>query len=165
MIARARLRARGFTLIELLVAVVVLVVLLGLGVPAFKETIATQRIKTASFDLFSALNYARSEAVKRNTSISLKAGETSSGAWTTGWRVEDGSGNRLRSWGSTSNVAITETVGGATTVTYGSDGRLTTTTVPKLEISPASAISGVSSRCVSVELSGRPSTQTGSCSS
>src|SRR5689334_8652619 len=92
---------RGFTLIELLVAIAVLVIGLGLGVPAFKQTIAAQRVKNASFDLFSALNYARSEAVKRNTSISLKAGASTDGAWTTGWRVVSGS-TSLRSWGSTS---------------------------------------------------------------
>jgi type IV fimbrial biogenesis protein FimT len=156
--------SRGFTLIELLVAIAVLVIGLGLGVPAFKQTIAAQRVKNASFDLFSALNYARSEAVKRNANISLTAGETSNGAWITGWRIEDGSGNKLRSWGSTNGLSITETVGGAATVTYGKDGRLTTTTVPKLQVGPSTSISGVSSRCVSVDLSGRPNASTGNCS-
>ena len=155
-------RPGGFTLIELLMVIAVITVALGLGVPAFKQTIAAQRVKTAAFDLFSALSYARSEAVTRNTTVSLKAGESSSGAWTTGWRVENSSGSVLRTWGSTNGLSITE-AGSLTTVTFNNAGRLSTS-APKLQVGPTSSISGVSSRCISVELSGRPSTASGACS-
>ena len=154
--------SRGFTLIELLVSVAVLVVVLSLAAPSFQKVIAAQRVKNASFDLFSALNYARSEAVKRNSSISLHAGASTNGAWNTGWRIDDGT-TILRSWAATKNLTVTEQSGGATTVTYGRDGRLTTA-VPKLEVRPTVTLTGVNARCVQVDLSGRPTTQNGACS-
>ena len=158
--------ARGFSLVELLVVIAIVVIGLGLGVPAFKQTIAGQRVKSAAFDLFSALTYARSEAVMRNATISVKAGAATAGGWTTGWRVENSAGSVLRSWAATNNLTITETVSGATVVSYGVDGRLSSSTAnaPKLQVSPVTTINGVSSRCVSVDLSGRPNSQTGSCS-
>ena len=155
--------SRGFTLIELLVSVAVLVVVLSLAAPSFQKVIAAQRVKNASFDLFSALNYARSEAVKRNGSISLRAGASTSGAWNTGWRIDDGT-TVLRSWAATNNLTVTEQSGGATTVTYGRDGRLTTATVLKLDVRPSVTLTGVNPRCVQVDLSGRPTTQSGACS-
>jgi type IV fimbrial biogenesis protein FimT len=154
----------GFTLIEMMVVVVVMVVLLSVAVPSFRQVIANQRIKTASFDLFSALNYARSEAIKRNVSVSMRAGESADGAWSTGWRIVDSSNNLLRSWGAISSLTVSNTAAGnATVLTFGSDGRLTNAAAPKLQIQPATSISGVSSRCVQITLSGRPTTQMGSC--
>jgi type IV fimbrial biogenesis protein FimT len=154
--------SRGFTLIELLVSLAVLVIVLSLAAPSFQKAIAAQRVKNASFDLFSALNYARSEAVTRNGSISLRAGASTNGAWNTGWRIDDGT-TILRSWAATKNLTVTEQTGGATTVTYGRDGRLTTTTAPKLEVRPTVTLSGVNARCVQVDLSGRPTTHSGAC--
>jgi len=154
-------KSSGFTLIEMLVTVVILVILLTIGVTSFRGIILNQRIKSASFDLFSALEQTRSEAIKRNASVTLKAGAASDGAWVTGWRLLDASSNILRSWSATSNVTITE-AGGATTVTFARDGHLTTA-APKLEISPETSLNGVTSRCIQVSLNGRPSTQKGSC--
>ncbi|MDE2146401.1 MAG: GspH/FimT family pseudopilin [Burkholderiales bacterium] len=59
----------GFTLVELLVAMAVLVVLLTIAAPSFTQFIAQQRLKRVNAELVTALQYARSEAVSRNTSI------------------------------------------------------------------------------------------------
>jgi type IV fimbrial biogenesis protein FimT len=158
----SRHRAAGFTVVELMVALLVLVVLLALAAPAFNKIVANQRVRNASFDLFSALNYARSEAVKRGVPISLRAGATSNGAWTTGWRITDAGGGLLRSWGARSGLDMSES-GSLLIVTYGRDGRLTTAS-PRIGIAPSAALDGVTSRCVSVDLSGRPTTKTGACS-
>ena len=58
--------ARGFTITETMLAVAVLAILVGLAAPGFREIILSQAVKTASFDLFSNLVVARSEAVTRN---------------------------------------------------------------------------------------------------
>lgn len=155
-------KSAGFTLIELIVTMTILVIVLTIAAPSFRSLILSQRIKTTSYELFSALNYARSEAVKRNDNVTVRAGATSDGAWGTGWRVEDSSNNVLRTWSALSNLTLTENGSNATTLTYGINGRLTST-APKFQISSSSTVTGVTSRCIQVDLSGRPSTQIGDC--
>ena len=59
---------KGFTLIELLVVVTIAAIFAALAAPAFGSFIAGQRVKTASYDVWSILTLARSEALKRNSS-------------------------------------------------------------------------------------------------
>jgi len=161
---RLGVRREGFTLIEMLVVMVIVGVLAALVAPSMRALILNQGIKTASFDLFSALEYARSEAIKRNGSINLKAGPKTNDTWTTGWRVEDASSNVLRSWTVASNLAVTE-AGSAASITFGMDGHMTApATAPKLQIVSTATVDGVTSRCIQVDLVGRARTQTGTCS-
>ena len=55
--------------------------------PSFSSLIANQRVRGASLDLTSALLLARSEAVKRNATVTLAA---TGAAWTAGWAVTAG---------------------------------------------------------------------------
>ena len=59
----------GFTITETMVTVAVLVILIGLATPSFREIIVAQGVKTASFDVFAGLILARSEAVTRNLDL------------------------------------------------------------------------------------------------
>lgn len=156
--------ARGFTLIEMVITVTLLGVLLAIAVPGFRQLTLNQGVKSAAFDLFSALEYARSEAIKRpGETVTLKAGAASDGAWSTGWRLLDGSGNKLRSWTIASNISVADKNSPALTqVTFAKDGHVTTT-APKLEVSPTTSVDGVESRCVQVDLIGRPKSQLGAC--
>jgi len=61
----------GFTLIELMFTIVVLAVLLGIGVPNFRDFIRNSRMTAAANDLLADLNLARSEAVKRRVAVTL----------------------------------------------------------------------------------------------
>lgn len=61
---------RGFNLIELMVAITVLGVLFGIGVPSFAEMIRNNRLATQSNELVGALNFARSESLKRGIRVS-----------------------------------------------------------------------------------------------
>jgi type IV fimbrial biogenesis protein FimT len=63
--------ARGFTLPELLVTIAVASILLGIAVPSFSGLIVDNRLTTQANDLVSAINFARSEAIKRNRTVSL----------------------------------------------------------------------------------------------
>jgi len=101
----------GFTLIELMVTISVLAVLLGIGVPSFRNMIEGNRITTVANDLVNGLQFARSEAIKRGANVTLCSTndqDTCSGAWTNGW-VARGAGGALRVWPATrQGVAIAD---------------------------------------------------------
>lgn len=82
----------GFSVIELMTTVAVAGVVLALAVPSFISTVNQSRLSGAANELAAALQYARSEAIKRNASVELcESGDESScgsgsGAWR-GWIV------------------------------------------------------------------------------
>lgn len=69
--ADAPAASRGFTLIELLVTLSIAAVLLAVAVPNFITFIQNNRLTSQANDLVSMLNYARSEAIKRGTRITV----------------------------------------------------------------------------------------------
>lgn len=83
---------RGFTLIELMVAVAVFAVLLGIAVPSFQSLSASNQVTSQTNDFVSALNLARSEAIRRGSRVTVC--KSSDGAscvtanhWEQGWIV------------------------------------------------------------------------------
>jgi type IV fimbrial biogenesis protein FimT len=64
-------RHTGFTLIELMFTILALGVLLGVGVPNFVDFIRNSRMASATNDILSDFNLARSEAVKRRVPVTL----------------------------------------------------------------------------------------------
>ena len=153
----------------MLVTMTIAGILLVIAVPSFVQLIRNQGIKTASFDLFSALEYTRSEAIKRPADVvMLCAGNTTAndGAWATGWRmvVSPCTSDPLRSWATASKLAVVDKAGAATSITFAKDGHMSSpATAPKLQIDPATSLGGVTSRCVQIDLVGRPKTQVGAC--
>jgi type IV fimbrial biogenesis protein FimT len=86
-------RPAGFTLIELLVTVVVLSILLGLAVPAFRTFMQNDQQWTQQNNLVLALNAARSEAIKEDITGGVQVCSSADGAtctgtpWNQGWIV------------------------------------------------------------------------------
>ena len=64
---------RGFTIIEIMVVIAIMGVLLTIAAPSFVTFTATQKVKTASFDLYAAMMFARSEAIKRKVNVTVSA--------------------------------------------------------------------------------------------
>jgi type IV fimbrial biogenesis protein FimT len=76
----------GFTLLELMITVAIAAILLGIAIPSFIGSIRSNRLTASANDLVTALNVARSEAVKRgrNVTVASKNGTTN---WKDGWDV------------------------------------------------------------------------------
>jgi type IV fimbrial biogenesis protein FimT len=96
-----RTRASGYTLIELMFSILLLSVLFGLAVPAFKNFTSSTKVSAATNGLVSALALARNEAVHLATPVSVCAtsdGSTcitaapAAGNWNNGWIVFTDSG-------------------------------------------------------------------------
>lgn len=147
--------SQGFTTIELMVAIAVLAIMIALAAPSFSDFTANQRVKTATFDLFSSLVYARSEAIKRNASVSVTP---ASGGWQNGWTVATGT-TTLNQQAALSGLTFTTAPAG--NVTFNGNGRLAAA-VNAFEITSSTA--SVTPRCIRIDLGGKPNSKTGGCS-
>ena len=79
---------RGFTLIELMVVLAVTGIMLGFGVPRLTAMLQSNRTAASLNSLSAHLNYARSEAVRRNANITVAALDPGFPAqWHRGWVV------------------------------------------------------------------------------
>jgi type IV fimbrial biogenesis protein FimT len=143
----------GFTLIEMMIVVLIMAVLAALAAPSMRNMILTQRLKTASFDVFAGIVLARSEAIKRNASITL----TPNGAdWAAGWVTTEPGGVVVARQDPLNGITVT----GPATVVFNGAGRpggvaRFTFTSPDLPTAPV--------RCIKIDLSGRPISETGVC--
>lgn len=82
----------GFTLIELLVTIAIAAIVLTVAVPNFITFVQNNRLTAQANDLVTALNYARSEAIKRGVRVTVCSRSTDTACagandWSTGWLV------------------------------------------------------------------------------
>lgn len=82
----------GYTLLELMITLTVAGILMGVAVPSFTSVIDSNRLTTYANDLVTSLNFARSEAIKRNLRVSLCKSTTGSSCatsnnWAQGWII------------------------------------------------------------------------------
>lgn len=84
----------GFSLIELMVVVAVLAILVSIAAPSFSSIINNNRIDSTLRNVHETLQFARSEAVKRNQTVRVCVANTDQTAcapstteWSTGWLV------------------------------------------------------------------------------
>lgn len=91
--------SQGMTLLELMMAITVLGILIALAVPGFRTYTLQSRVTASTNDLVTALNLARSEALRRATPAVACASTNQASCsgttdWTTGWIVfTDTNGN------------------------------------------------------------------------
>ena len=132
---------KGFTLIELLIAIAITGILASIAVPAFTAMIATTQVKSDASNLHFSLLRARSEAVKRNTSITLAP---VGGGWKYGWTIS----NNIQTQG----AAKTDITGPASVI-YNANGRAAGGAVVSFDVSSPKT---TTKRCVTISLSGMP---------
>jgi len=61
----------GFTTLEVVIVIAIIMALAAVAVPNLSDWASNQRLKSATRDLFTHLQYARLEAVKRSTTIAV----------------------------------------------------------------------------------------------
>lgn len=138
-------RISGFTLIELMVTVAVLAILVVIALPNYRAFVLNSRMTAQANNFLASLQLARSEAVKRNAPINMNA---IGGNWANGWQITAGV-NVLRVHPALEGASTM--VGGATTITFQSNGQAGATTFnlcnPNTAIAPGRNITvGVSGR-------------------
>ena len=152
----------GFTMIEMMVTLIVVGILAAIAAPAFTSLIASQNIRTSASMLQSSLLQARSEAIKRNTGVTVSP-NGGQGQWSTGWTVSVLSNGEVVSSNNKSTQAVI--TGGTGTsppanVQYNNAGRPSSGGGGTFKFSSSSTSDF---RCLNVDLSGMPMITTSGC--
>ncbi|RJG48479.1 GspH/FimT family pseudopilin [Motilimonas pumila] len=140
----------GFNLIELMVVIAIVMILTLVAIPSYQTFVQTDRMADASNNLYNAFRFARSEAVKTSSNITLKAIDSD---WAKGWRVVDAA-NKILMEVQAPHQDITVT--GSTTVVKGNGG---------LSSAQEFTVSGYSeTKRLCIYVSGQSKLQAGACS-
>ncbi|UTW11241.1 GspH/FimT family pseudopilin [Marinobacterium rhizophilum] len=116
--------AGGFTLIELLVTLSIAAILLTIGVPSFSYVLEDSRMDRGQSSLVDAIQFAQSEAVKRNAVVTVAP--VSGGDWANGLSVML-SAEQLRRLEGLTGVSLS-CVGACTTLSFSGAGTSTAQT-------------------------------------
>ena len=165
---RSRQALGGFTLIEAMVSIAVMLVLVAIAVPSFKNASLGSQLRSSANDLVASVLLARSEAIKRNAMVTMcmsADGEdcTASGGWEQGWIVMIGD-DKLRVQGSAPS-GLRISAGAVTSLSFqpiGAGGAAATFTVCR-----ATPSVGGEERVITLDATGRPwvrRTQNAACS-
>jgi type IV fimbrial biogenesis protein FimT len=87
-------KTQAFTLIELVMTMAIAGILVTIAIPSFNSTLTSSRLTNYANDLVGALNLARSEAVRRGVSVTVRKLDNDSYTkigpgvnWETGWDI------------------------------------------------------------------------------
>lgn len=106
----------GFTVIELMIVVFIVAIFASVALPSFSTLMTNSRLQSASNELASVIQYARSAAVQNNQSMNLCV---SSGVWSVRKSCTDTNSTVLRSFTPPDGVTISASV---SSLTFRSNG-------------------------------------------
>ena len=159
-------RTAGFTLVEMMVVVFIIAILATMGFPAMNRMLSTAAVRSAAYDLFADLVYARSEAITRGTSVTITApGGTN---WKGGYTItEAAGGTTLRDVPARTDDRISFTAS-QNSVTFDRSGRAQNAAAVSFAImvsgdQDAHTVQDHQKRCVKLDPSGRPRSNEGVC--
>lgn len=137
----------GFTLIELMVSVAVLAVGLALAAPGLSTMIANYRLHSAAEGVINGLNYARAEAVRRNSPVSFTLDAGGSG-WTVA-QVAPATTLQARANGEAARITATSSTA-SLSVTFTPTGFVDTTGVRLSRVNVSSTVAGTETRRIDI---------------
>jgi len=143
----ARRAGRGFTLIELMVTVAVLAVGLALAAPSLSTQIANYRLRGAAEGVINGLNYARAEAVRRNSNVSFTLDAGGAG-WTVA-QVSPATTLQTRANAEAPGVTAASTTA-SLAVTFTPTGLVDTSGVRLGQVNLSTAVSGAETRRIDI---------------
>lgn len=157
----------GFSLIELMIVIAIIGIIAAGSMELFTSLTQNQRVRSASFEVYSTLSIARSEALKRGVNVTVFPVDGND--WSLGWEVwypdassaddmpdASGKGRMIRSQTRVQQVVFTTSSTPLASVTFTRTGRPTAQVWFGFQVSDYK-------KCVSLELSGSPRTKTGDC--
>lgn len=166
-------KSNGFSLIELVITMSIMLIAVGIAAPSISIMLKESQIQAQLDKFIIALNYARSEAIKRNQNVVLcpRATATSCGTvnWEDGWLIYadvtnpgvlDVPGDTIlkQQIALPANTTLRVTPGSAsnfeTSVTYNRSGR--TTASDSFVLCDSRGFRGNATRVISVSPTGRP---------
>lgn len=158
----------GFSLIELIVVISILAILSSIALPAFSDALLSSKLRSYANNFVASTHLARSEAIKRNTPVTLcvSTNGTSCGAggWERGWIVLSGTTVVQYQQATASGYKITES-GGLVSLTFQPTG--IGATQASFVVCRATPSVGWQERVITLSATGRPSvtkTTNSSCS-
>jgi type IV fimbrial biogenesis protein FimT len=152
---------RGFTLAEILIVIAIIGIIAAFGMPAMSKLLAGQAVRSAAYDLFADLIYARGEAIARGTNVTINSAAGNN--WKDGWSIRDDVANSVLREQSARTSEITFTATQAT-VTFDRNGRASTAGPMSFNIVPVDAtVDNRIKRCIRLDASGRPKSTEGAC--
>ena len=113
-------KENGFTLVELMIGLAIAAIILTVGIPSFNDLVRKNQMTTQANELIGALNLARSEAIKRGSSVSITSTSGDSN-WKDGWSVADG-GETIRVYAAQKGQHTLVSDGGDSTYSYDPQG-------------------------------------------
>ena len=115
-------------MVELLITVAVSALLLSVAIPSFTEMVQNNRLTTQANQFIIALNYARSEAIKRGATIDVIAtNATSANEWGGGWKVAVNGGADLKLFPALDGSSVLNSPADISSFQYLANGRATVT--------------------------------------
>lgn len=114
---------RGFTILELMVVTIIVALIFAIAVPSFRDLALGSHLSSTAHTLLASVQYARSEAIKRNTTVTLCASSdqttcAAGGGWEQGWIVRDATGTVLQVQGADDAGYVVDQAGGTVALSF-----------------------------------------------
>lgn len=150
-------------MIELIVTMAIATILLTMAVPSLFNMLQNNRLITQTNQFITAINFARSEAIKRSAIINItaNAGGGGSNEWGLGWQVAVNTpATTLRVFQALDGSSTLDSTGGELAFVYSGNGRVTG---GPYTLTLCDGRTGETGRLITISATGRASTADAAC--